>query len=243
MTSLPQASTAAPVAGDAAHGAVAAEARAPAHVPDLAHHFDDLAQQKEAATLGMWAFLAQEVMFFGGALIAYAVYRTTYSAAFTAASREENWVVGGINTVVLLTSSLTMALAVHAAAARQPRDVQKWLLATTGLAVIFLGIKAYEYHHVIHAGRAPWDASFTFDPPQFLRPARIFFSFYFALTGLHAVHMLVGMGLMLWLIWKARRGDYDRGHATTVEMTGLYWHFVDIVWIFLYPLLYLLDRT
>lgn len=224
----------------AAHGGAGA---AHAHVPHLAHHFDDLHQQKDAASLGMWVFLAQEVMFFGAALVAYAVYRAAYPTAFAAASQEENWMIGGINTIVLLTSSLTVALAVHAGQAKHPRDISKWLLVTIGLAVIFLGVKAYEYNHIVHQGRAPWDPDFHFDPPGQLRAARIFFSFYFVLTGLHAAHMVIGIGLMLWLIHKVRRGDYHTGHVTTVEMTGLYWHFVDIVWIFLYPLFYLVDRT
>jgi cytochrome c oxidase subunit 3 len=240
MTSLDPSSDAALVSGGDA--VAPEESHAHAH-PYLAHHFDDPAQQHEAAALGMWAFLGQEVMFFGAALVAYAVYHTAYPEAFDAASREENWLVGGINTVVLLTSSLTMALAVHAATMARSRDVTRWLLATIVLALVFLGIKAYEYHHVIHAGRAPWDPNFRFEPIEYRGPAKIFFSFYFTLTGLHAAHMVVGLGLMLWLIGKARRGDFSTGHSTPVEMTGLYWHFVDVVWIFLYPLLYLLDRT
>jgi cytochrome c oxidase subunit III len=211
-------------------------------VPGLAHHFDDLAQQHFAATLGMWAFLATEIMFFGGALAAYAVYRASYPEAFALASREENWLIGAINTAVLLTSSLTMALAVHSGQTRRSRRAAVFLGATIVLALVFLGIKAFEYSEIIAHHHAPW-GEFAFDPSELSGPARLFFSFYFALTGMHALHMLIGIGVMLWLIALSLRRRFDVSHANPLEMTGLYWHFVDIVWIFLYPLLYLASRV
>ena len=223
----------------------------------VAHQFDDLAQQHEASTLGMWAFLATEVMFFGGALTAYAVYRATYPEAFAAASLLENWFVGALNTGVLLCSSLTMALAVHAAQMGSRKWVVNWLLITVVFGTAFLGVKAYEYNHLIHEHLFP--RADTFDaprhdhetgvtkpphfPPELRRPAQLFYSLYFGMTGLHALHMVIGIGVILVVAWQAWRGRFSPEYHNPVEMTGLYWHFVDIVWIFLYPLLYLIDRT
>ena len=213
----------------------------------VAHQFDDLAQQHEASTLGMWAFLATEVMFFGGALTAYAVYRHTYPEAFAAASRLENWFVGALNTGVLLCSSLTMALAVHAAQTGSRKWTVNWLLITVVFGTAFLGVKAFEYHHLF--GEHLFPRADSFDPhrehfPEHLRrPAQIFYSLYFGMTGLHALHMVIGIGVILVVAWQAWRGKFSPEYHNPVEMTGLYWHFVDIVWIFLYPLLYLIDRT
>ena len=209
----------------------------------LAHQFDDLAQQKEAVTLGMWAFLATEVMFFGGAFAAYAVCRDAYPEAFAAASNQENWWIGALNTGVLLCSSLTMALAVWRAQYGDNRGVIRFVGLTALAATIFLGVKAYEYTHLIVHDHAPFLSSFQFDPPQFADGARLFLSFYFFVTGLHATHMVVGLGLMTWLVLKARRGEFTPANYNPVEVIGLYWHFVDIVWIFAYPLFYLVDRT
>ena len=236
--------------GDDGHG----EGGGHAHNPLVAHQFDDLAQQKEAGILGMWAFLATEVMFFGGALLAYAVYRNTYHYAFAAASNYEMVGVGLFNTFVLLFSSFTVVLAVHAAQQGDNRGVARWVLVTIVLGLAFIGIKAYEYHHlyVEHLipglfdsesfGRPPSHPDGLF-PPELQRPAQIFFSFYFALTGIHALHMVVGVGIMLYVVWLARRNEFTPDYYNPVEIAGLYWHFVDIVWIFLYPLLYLVDRT
>jgi cytochrome c oxidase subunit III len=214
----------------------------------IAHQFDDSAQQREAATLGMWAFLATEVMFFGGALVAYAVYRARYPEGFILASQLENWKIGAFNTGVLLCSSLAMALAVYSAHHGNRRGIIGWLAATIVLACMFLGVKAYEYTHLYHEGLIPsagFDQPAPGDKPHFpaehRSAARIFYSLYFALTGIHALHMVIGIGLMLWLIGLARRGRFSGDYYNPVEMTGLYWHFVDIVWIFLYPLLYLIS--
>ena len=222
----------------------AADAEAHGHSM-VAHQFDDLAQQHEASTLGMWAFLATEVMFFGGALTCYAVYRYSYPEAFEAASRLENWLVGAINTGILLCSSLTMALAVHAAQMGHRKAIVYWLLATIVFGTAFLGVKAWEYHHLYTEDLIPGaefgGKHFPPDSP-YHRPAQLFYSFYFSLTGIHALHMIVGVGIILYVAGMAWRGRFTPEYHNPVEMTGLYWHFVDIVWIFLYPLLYLIAR-
>ena len=219
----------------------------------VAHQFDDAAQQKEAATLGMWAFLATEVMFFGGVLLAYAIYRSSYSEAFAAASQLEDWKIGGFNTLVLLCSSLTVVLAVYSAHHGNSRAVVKWILVTIVFGLAFLGVKAYEYNHLYHEHLIPgrnFDAPHVseggashrhFEDPQIRRGAEIFFSLYFCATGIHALHMIVGIGIMLVIAWMAHRGRFTPDYYNPVEISGLYWHFVDIVWIFLYPLLYLID--
>jgi cytochrome c oxidase subunit 3 len=213
------------------------------HSTILAHQFDDLEQQKETCTLGMWAFLATEVMFFGGAFAGYAIYRFYYPEAFHWASREENWLIGAINTGVLLCSSFTMAMAVHEAHEARNRGVIKYVILTMLAALVFLGIKAYEYNHLIHAHKFP-GPNFQFEKfPLLQDAAQIFYSFYFAMTGLHALHMVIGLGLMIWLIKLARHDRFSHAYYTPVEMVGLYWHFVDLVWIFLYPLFYLIDRS
>ena len=211
----------------------------------VAHQFDDLAQQHEASTLGMWAFLATEVMFFGGALTCYAVYRYSYPTAFEMASRLENWWVGALNTGVLLCSSLTMALAVHAAQMGHRKNIVWWLLATVVFGTIFLGVKAFEYHHLFTHNLVPGPHFGGHDFPEgspYHESAQLFYSFYFALTGIHALHMIVGIGIIFYVAGMAHRGRFSPQYHNPVEMTGLYWHFVDIVWIFLYPLLYLIAR-
>jgi cytochrome c oxidase subunit 3 len=215
----------------------------------LAHQFDDPAQQKEAATLGMWAFLATEVMFFGGALTAFVVYRSFYAHAFAQAAREHMHIAAGtINTAVLLTSSLTVALSVYFASHGQKKPLVYMLLATIALAVIFLGIKAYEYTSEYHEHLVP-GLNFEYPPHHHEHPehltanpknVELFFCFYFILTGIHALHMIVGLGLFTWLTIKASRGRFSAEYYNPVEVCGLYWHFVDLVWIFLFPLLYLL---
>jgi cytochrome c oxidase subunit III len=225
-----------------------------AHNPLVAHQFDDLAQQKEAGILGMWSFLATEIMFFGGALLAYAIYRNTYHYAFAAASNYEIWQVGLFNTFVLLASSFTVVLAVHHAQHGNNEKVFTWIIVTIVLGLAFIGVKAYEYHHLYEERLIPGLADFgrpigeNGQPhhlfPEYLeRPAQIFFSFYFCLTGIHALHMVVGVGIMLWVAGLAKKKEFSTDYYNPVEIAGLYWHFVDIVWIFLYPLLYLVDRT
>jgi cytochrome c oxidase subunit III len=231
-------------AADDAHGSD--EGHGHAHNPLVAHQFDDLAQQKEAGILGMWSFLATEIMFFGGALLAYSIYRGNYHYAFAAASNLEMWKVGLFNTFVLLASSYTVVRAVHHAQHGNNEKVFKWIIITILFGLAFIGIKAYEYHHVYAENLIPgpnFDKYGHHFPDYLRRPAQIFFSFYFALTGIHALHMIVGVGIMLWVAWLAKKKEFSTDYYNPVEIAGLYWHFVDIVWIFLYPLLYLVDRT
>ncbi|HZR82239.1 MAG TPA: cytochrome c oxidase subunit 3 [Candidatus Binatia bacterium] len=211
-----------------------------APAPYVAHHFDDAEQQFEASTLGMWIFLATEVLFFGGALSAFAYYYWQNADAFEAASNHLDLVAGTINTAVLLSSSLSMVLAVHAAqTAGRGRQIF-WLLVTFALGAAFLGIKTYEYAHKFHEGLVP-GPFFRYAGPN-APQHEMFISFYFALTGLHALHMIIGLGIMGTLTVLSWRGWFSPAYFTPVEVSGLYWHFVDIVWIFLFPLLYLLGR-
>jgi cytochrome c oxidase subunit 3 len=211
-----------------------------AHPPALAHHFDSLAQQNEAATLGMWVFLVTEVLFFGGLFLVYLVYRSWYGNAFAAASHELDVTLGTINTVVLITSSLTMALAVHAAQEGQRKLLMMFLVLTMILGLTFLGIKSVEYYHKFVEHHIP-GPGFQFEK-EYFRNAQLFFSLYFVMTGLHAVHMIIGFGIMTWMLWWSWRGVITAEYSSPIEISGLYWHFVDIVWIFLFPLLYLIGR-
>lgn len=206
----------------------------------LAHQFDDAEQQREASTLGMWVFLATEVMFFGGMFLGYIIYRSAYPAAFAAASNRLDVWLGALNTAVLICSSFTMVLAVANASAARPRALVRALCFTILLGCAFLGIKLYEYHLKFEEHLVP-GSSFVFSTPL-SGPAEIFFSFYFAMTGMHAAHMMIGIGLLASLAVGAARGRYSPDYFTPVELIGLYWHFVDIVWIFLFPLLYLVGR-
>jgi cytochrome c oxidase subunit 3 len=210
------------------------------HPAALAHQFDNPAQQQEAATLGMWVFLVTEVLFFGGLFITYAVYRSWYPDAFAAASHELLIWAGTTNTAVLITSSLTMALSVHAAQTGDRRRLMMFLVVTMILGTAFLGIKAFEYYTGFTEGHLP-GAGFRFEAKHF-QHAQIFFSLYFLMTGLHALHMIVGLGIMAVMLWLSWHGTITAEYYTPIEISGLYWHFVDIVWIFLFPLLYLIGR-
>ena len=212
------------------------------HHPALAHHFDSLEQQAEASLLGMWVFLVTEILFFGGALMAYMVYRSMYPDAFAYASSEIAILPGAINTAVLILSSLTMALAVHGTQTGERQKVMFFIVVTMILGAAFLGIKGYEYHEKYLEGHIPgFGLEFRFEP-EYQRNAQIFFSIYFVLTGLHALHMIVGLGLMTWMFMWVKKGVVTSEYSNPIEVVGLYWHFVDIVWIFLFPLLYLIGR-
>jgi cytochrome c oxidase subunit 3 len=220
------------------HAALAAHGHE--HHPRLQHHFDSLEQQLYASTFGMWVFLVTEVLFFGGLFMAYILYRIWYPEMFVAASHHLNIPLGAVNTAVLIGSSLTMAYGVNAAQrGAKPKEQVFWLVATMILGSVFLGIKVVEYadkfeHHLIPG------AGFLFDKPEFQQTAQIYFSLYFALTGLHATHMIVGIAIMAVITWMAWKGRFTAEWYTPVEIMGLYWHFVDLVWIFLFPLLYLI---
>ncbi len=206
----------------------------------LVEHFRDLEQQREASSLGMWIFLVTEIMFFGGLFLAYTVGRSGYPAAFGEASRHLDVALGGINTGVLIVSSLTMALAVWASQTGKRKMLLGFLGLTLLLGLTFLTLKSVEYADKFHHHLVPGSA-FSF-PGAAARPAELFFSLYFAMTGLHALHMVIGVGVLAFLFRQARRGHYTAQYYTPVEISGLYWHFVDIIWIFLFPLLYLIDR-
>jgi cytochrome c oxidase subunit 3 len=212
-----------------------------AHHPALQHHFETLQQQKEASVLGMWIFIVQEVMFFGGLFTAYMIYRIWYPEAWMEGSLELDILMGGFNTVVLISSSLTMALAVRAAQVGYPKATVNWLLVTMLLGLVFLVVKFFEYKHKWELHHIP-GFGFQFEGPH-AGQVEIFLSLYFALTGLHALHMVIGFGILSVIAWMAHKRRFSPEWYTPVEMAGLYWHFVDIVWIFLFPLLYLVDRT
>jgi cytochrome c oxidase subunit 3 len=211
----------------------------------LAHHFDNLEQQREAGSLGMWVFLIQEVMFFGALFMAYLIYRTLNPVAFAIGSNHLNWKLGAFNTVVLICSSLTMALAVWATQVGRTRRTQVFFMALTALlGLVFLGVKAFEYydkyvHHLIPVrGMFHWEGHLPEGMAQ--EKVQMFYWIYFAMTGLHALHMIIGIAILLPIMYAAWRGRYSPEYHAPVELFGLYWHFVDIVWIFLFPLLYLL---
>ena len=217
--------------------------------PALLHHFVTEEQQKNAASLGMWLFLAQEVMFFGGMFCAYLVYRYKYFGDFGSASQTLNIWYGAINTAVLLCSSLTVVLAVRAAQLNKRKALTMWLVFTILLGLVFLGVKGIEDKEKLEKHHVP-GPSFAYHgtvpshPDQQVNPrhAEIYFSLYFAMTGMHALHMIIGVGLFGTLAVWAWRGKYSANYYTPIENAGLYWHFVDIVWIYLFPLLYLIDR-
>jgi cytochrome c oxidase subunit 3 len=220
------------------------------HNPALLHHFATEEQQRDSASFGMWIFLATEVMFFGGLFCAYLIYRRWYFGDFAAASKSINAALGATNTAVLICSSLTVVLAIWAAQTARRRLTILMLVLTMLFGVAFLGIKGIEYKDKFRENHVP-GVSFSFDheqipghPGQYANPqhAQIFFSLYFIMTGLHALHMIVGLGIFTWLLWMAWKGRFTPRYHTPLEIGGLYWHFVDIVWIYLFPLLYLIDR-
>lgn len=210
--------------------------------PELRHHFDDSEQQFQSSMLGMWVFLLTEIMFFGGMFGGYTVYRNLYPEAFSSTSHFMNVTLGAINTGVLILSSFTMVLAVRSAQLGRRKALIAFLILTLILGCVFLGVKYVEYHEkwVDHHIPGP---GFQYGDSRYFHQAQIFFFLYFAMTGLHAVHMIVGAGMIVTLIVMAARNRFSRAWYTPVEMIGLYWHFVDIVWIFLFPLLYLIGRT
>lgn len=206
----------------------------------LSHQFDDAGQQHEASWLGMWIFLATEILFFGGMFTGYILYRSLYPAAFADAGRKLEVALGATNTIVLIGSSLTMAMAVHSAQMGRRKALIGFLLATMGLGLGFLAIKGIEYAHKFERHLVP-GSSFAY-PERFAQQAQLFFSFYFVMTGMHALHMVIGVCLLAALVSKSLKGRFSPAYYTPVEIIGLYWHFVDIIWIFLFPLLYLIDR-
>jgi cytochrome c oxidase subunit III len=205
----------------------------------LAEQFEDLPQQREASTLGIWTFLATEILFFGGLFMSYITYRSTYPQAFAEASKDTIVLFGTLNTAVLLTSSLTMVLAVHAIQENNRKALIRNILFTIALACVFLAIKGVEYHQDLNERLWPGPNFKSGLPPQ----AQIFWFLYWVMTGLHAIHVTIGIGALSCVAWMARRGRFSADYYNPVDVAALYWHFVDIVWIFLYPLLYLINRS
>jgi cytochrome c oxidase subunit III len=206
----------------------------------VAHQFDDAEQQSQAVTLGMWVFLVTEIMFFGGLFAGYTLYRVSYPGAFVSASHHLDVKLGGVNTAILIGSSLTMALAVYAATKAKKGALGLFIVLTMSLGLSFLGIKAIEYGHKFEEHLVPgamFDRALPDSDHQ-----QLFFSFYFAMTGLHAAHMIIGIAVMVVILTQVVRSDAPGRFAARMEVMGLYWHFVDIVWIFLFPLLYLIGR-
>jgi cytochrome c oxidase subunit III len=279
------------------------------HPPGLQHQFENMEQQEESVSIGMWMFLVQEIMFFGGLFTAYLVFRSRYPMAFAAGSNHLDAFWGGLNTIVLIVSSLTMALTVYYAQKGNRKLQVILIILTMFFGAVFLGVKAIEYTGKYNEGLVPvtglnkkvratpgehapspakpcWEVSHNgdedhhyvnpkgeflwkdcslakfaqdhnflteseeigyfsngvIDIEKFGKKVQMFYWIYFVMTGLHALHMVVGLGLMAWLLYKAWQGTFSAEYYMPVEMSGLYWHFVDIVWIFLFPLLYLLGR-
>ena len=213
----------------------------------LAHHFDTPVQQFDTAKLGMWAFLVQELLFFSGLFVAYGVYRSWYPELFKLCSHQLNKEMGAANTIVLLFSSFTAAMAVRSAQLGKTKHTSTYLLITIACAFGFLIVKYFEYQHKIHAGLLPGD---YFHPhPDHLHPpgtvlpdkTQVFFSIYFMLTGVHGLHVAVGIGVLFWVWLRNRKNEFGPQYFTPVDLVALYWHLVDLIWIYLFPLLYLID--
>jgi len=225
-------------------------------LPQHRHHFETQEQQREAGTFGMWLFLLTEIMFFGGLFFAYLLYRNWYNPAFVAASNQLKISLGTANTGILITSGFFMALAVWAAEVRKKTLLVIFLVLTTVFGLAFLGVKYFEYKEKFelhHVPGASFDVSQFINPhayglkeeplaPDMAQKTEVFFFLYFAMTGMHALHMVIGIVLLFWFIWRANRGEFTAGYVAPIENFALYWHFVDIVWIFLFPLLYLINR-
>jgi len=203
----------------------------------VAHHFETASQEFDAAKLGMWAFLAQEILFFGGLFVAYVIFRYLYPEMFIDAHHHLTWQMGALNTCFLITSSFTMVMGVRSAQLSRKKSTVYYLLATLILAGAFMVVKYFEYMSKIEHGYLP---SRWFFGEGMHENLHIFFGLYFTMTGLHGLHVLIGMGLIAWLIVRAQRGEFYSEYYTPVEMVGLYWHLVDLIWIFLFPLLYLI---
>jgi cytochrome c oxidase subunit 3 len=226
-------------------------------VPQHRHHFETEEQQREAGSFGMWLFLLTEIMFFGGLFFAYLLYRNWYYDAFVPASNQLSIPLGGANTAILITSGFFMALAVWASEVRRKGLLVLFLILTMLFGIAFIGIKGVEWHAEWKEGHVPgagYDIADFVNPkahginnekplqPDMAQRTQLFFFLYFGMTGMHAVHMIIGLGVLIWLTLRARRGDFTAGYVAPIENFALYWHFVDIVWLFLFPLLYLINR-
>jgi cytochrome c oxidase subunit III len=220
----------------AAHGGGHAHAGHPSH---LQHHFVSSEQQFDAAKLGMWLFLVTEILLFGGMFVAYGIFRAMYPELFLEASTQLDPVMGALNTGVLLLSSLTVALAINGAQRDKPKMLFWNLIFTVLLAGVFMVVKYFEYTHKFEIGIFPGGGFAAEELVTHIR-AGIFFSIYYVMTGIHGIHVIIGMGMISWLAIRARKGHFTSAYYTPVENVGLYWHVVDVIWIFLFPLMYLI---
>ena len=214
-------------------------------LPFLAHHFETPVQQFDAAKLGMWLFLAQEVLFFSGLFVSYLVFRMWYPDAWSVCSHELDWKMGTVNTLVLLFSSLTAVLAVRSAQLGKRNEVNVYILITIACAFAFLVIKYFEYSHKFHAGLLPGS---HFAPVAGHTIASVFppgsaayFSVYFMATGVHGMHVIIGIGVLFWILKRNISGEFSKDFFTPIDLVALYWHLVDLIWIYLFPFLYLID--
>lgn len=218
---------------------------ASAHSSVLKHHFEDLGQQHACERLGMWMFLATEILFFGGLFAAYTIYRMLYPHEFELASSHMDRTIATVNTAFLITSSLTMTLAIRSAKLGDRAGLLRNLIVTAALGGAFMVLKGFEYAHEFEIGMVPgklFDAKWKAEAAeQGLDPGKVqlFLCFYFVMTGIHGIHIIVGIGCILWLVWEAWRGAIPPENYSTVEVVSLYWHLVDAIWLFLMPLLYL----
>lgn len=216
-----------------------------AHPKWLQHHFDTPNQQFETAKLGMWVFICTEILMFGGLFVAYLIFRNFEPQVFHLAHERLDWKLGAANTIVLLFSSLTAALAVRQSQVGDKKGTSRLLMITLACAVAFLCIKAVEYNAKFEHGLLPGRyflghlPEFAHDGHTLPQRAHMFFAMYFVMTGLHGLHVLIGMGVLSWALWRNNRGDFSKQYFTPVEIGALYWHLVDLVWIYLFPMLYL----
>ena len=208
------------------------------HPKFLQHHFHDAQQQHESAKLGMWLFLLTEVLLFGGLFLAYAVFRAWNPEMFAAANEELSVPLGSLNTIILIASSLTMAFAIRSVQLNNSAASIRYLVMTILFAAGFMIVKYIEYSHKFEVGQLPGEYYF-FEGIEGTNP-HIFFSLYFMMTGLHGIHVLIGIGIIAWMILRVKKGEFSSEFYTPLELTGLYWHLVDLIWIYLFPLLYLI---
>ncbi|MCB0338069.1 MAG: cytochrome c oxidase subunit 3 family protein [Bdellovibrionales bacterium] len=210
--------------------------------PPHVHHMDPVTAY-QSAKLGMWLFLATEILLFGGLFAAFALFRWKYLAEFHHASLELNRVLGAVNTVVLIVSSFSAALAVDSAQKGRNKKVCTYIYITLACALAFLVIKGFEYsakiHHGLFPGTVNHETGVAFNDPVFNEAYRCFFGLYYCMTGLHALHVIFGMGILIWALLKAKKNRFSATYYTPMEMGALYWHLVDLIWIYLFPLLYL----
>jgi len=218
------------------------EANHHAHPKHLAHHFFDSEQQFDAAKMGMWLFLLTEILLFSGLFCAYAIYNSSHKEMFHSAHKLLSIPLGALNTVVLITSSLTMVLSVNAIQTKRNKRAAVYLVLTLLCAATFLVVKYFEYSHKFHVGQLPGKFYFYDGSEGAIigHNPHIFFSIYFMMTGLHGIHVVIGMILISWMLFRVLRDEFSDEYYTPLELTGLYWHLVDLVWIYLFPLLYLI---